>query len=521
MWSPEPAENLEILLYGLRYLRRRGPEGVGAALVDPQRGSIATRQATSQDEEVIFEGRLRQLSARIYCNGYEEHSAISLGQRRYITDARTSDVEERTKNTQPIHIIFDGRDGVTDAGVGVHNGNISRKQELVSCIRPRAPHLADVDSRFLIEYLMQQKRDGCSVELGVAMTMDKLIELDGAASVIFSDGKVMAAFRDVQGYRPLVYGEIGRSKVIVSESGFFEEAAAIYGREHARFVNDVMEGELLIVDAKGNLERRVLRELSALDVPQRLCSFEPHYMMDHLSIIRGASARSYRRRNGEQMAGHYERLLEGVDFVVPVVKSGISYAEGFSYRSGICLSSVLQKPSIREDVRPDARFFLGVKTKAQHSYVVDGEMIRSKRLAVIDDSLLRAHTVEKVYTLLKDAGARDVLFFSCWPPTPKGCPYGVDLHDDELIARELVSQGVIREDANGRFSYDLDEVNDGVTKLVRARITARHGDRYGTAGDLHIYYASIDVVRDNLPAGGYCFDCVVGGRDIGKISAKR
>ncbi len=506
VWSPHTEENLRVLLFGVEYAHRRGPEGKGVGFVNPYRpGAIVSTRANTPREIAEFGSTAKRMA-------HEIEARMSLGQTRYITDARhgvatLSETERKRflgQNTQPIHLAYDGLEGIVDQGLGVHNGHIRRKEELRTGVRIPAPSEAVVDSRFLIELYMQHLRDTGDEWRATQGIMEDLLSVDGAASVGFSNGKSLIAWRDARGYRPLWLGEVLGSKVFVSESGFFDEAIAAFGRGAVRQGRQLLPGEMARIMPDGTLETRVL-----VDAKPTPCLIEDVYLKD-ASSSDNADAHSIRRMReyiGRDLAEHYHDEIRNIDFVTPVVKSGIIYAEAFAHRSSRPLRSVLRKPM--RNYRD--RYFLSTKTARVHSFVVDSDEVQGKSIAVIDDSIMRGETVVEVYATLKDAGARKVKIFSAWPPTSFDCDYGVDYKSDELIAHTLVERGIIRQRGFGQpLEYDVDVVNREMSAILRERVRKKYGTRYGTADDLEVYYSPIPLIRRNQTTATACMRCVTG-----------
>lgn len=507
VWSPSTEENLEILLFGIEYLYRRGPEGKGAGFVNPFRGMIISTRANTPKSIKEFESTAKRMAFGV-------RARIALGQTRYITDERFDGRDHSKKlleaNTQPIHLAFDGLEELVDEAVGVHNGNIRQKKLLAQRISPSAPSTATVDSRYLIEYLMQETRTKGNPWDAARTVMDMLVQIDGAASVGFSNGKWLLAFRDPKGYRPLVYGTVEGSHVFVSESGFFEEAAALFGRAKVKFERSLRPGEMLLIDKTGKLETRVLYNIEAQSGTTAPCAFEEIYVKDQKSRAEGdgCSVTRVREMIGKSLADYYREELGGITAIVPVIKSGLTYAQAFAFASGIPYSNLLQKPIASED----ERFFLSVKSKRMHSFVVDSAEAAGATLAVIDDSIVRGDTIIEIYAALKDAGARAVKFFSAWPPKFFQCDYGIDTKRKELIAYKLIEQGIVPYEEGKPVTYDTNTANREITRLIREKVRERYGEKYGAVNDLNVFFAPIELVRGNLTTKTQCMYCVTGQR---------
>ena len=499
LWSPETSENLEILLAGIKYLHRRGPEGKGAAFVNPFRGTIISTRANTERSIQEFEGTVKRMA-------HDIRARMSLGQTRYITDDRPDQKEIIESNTQPIHLAFDGAHGLKQEAIGVHNGQIEKKELLGEKIYPSAPSIADVDSRFLFELYMQRLRQVADPWEATSMIMEELLEIDVAASVGFSDGDNLIAWRDAKGYRPLVLGKVKDSHVFVSESGYFDEAAALFGRSNVKIERQILPGEMILINSKGDLETRVLIDLDKNGSKRTPCNFEDIYIKDVHSLDNSGSISSRRIREniGKAMAEFYSKEIETIDFVIPVIKSGISYAQAFAFQSNKPYRDVLRKPVIKSN----ERYFLSIKTDRMHSFVVDNTEVRNKEVAVIEDSIMRGDTAVELYVTLKDAGAKNVKIFSAWPPTFFDCYYGVDVKSEELIAYQIKDKSILHYDQNNNFSYDIHQMNNSITELIREKVIAKYGNKYGDAKDLEIFYSPISLIKKTHSTKNACLRCI-------------
>ena len=509
VWAPTPETNIELLLLGVDYLERRGPEGKGFAVINPHRKVIARHSANTETELADFTS-----TAKRY--GLETHRAqIALGQTRYITDGRPEDKALISANTQPIHIAYDGEHDLDDQGVCVQNGQIEHKATLEARIASHASHKADVDTRVLNEYIMQTIRKHGDEWKAIGEVMETLIEIDGAASVGFSSGESLLFFRDPQGYRPLVYGKIKMpgddvaSHVVVSETGFFEEIASTYGRECVIEMKPVQPGEMIRIGSNGELERRLLVDIRKIGKKQRVCPFEEVYLMDRFSANGAFNGACSKNRNdlGAAIAEFYKEELKGANVVTPVVNSGISYAEGAAHHLGIAYKSFLGKP---QTGKKGERNFLLKKAghKKSHKFVVNSWEVKDKHMVIVDDSVMRGDTIASIYANLKDAGAASVTVLAIWPPTVSDCYHGVDFKNKELIASTLVDEGIITYDQNKGIQYDIHQVNGRVSELIRDRVRAEFNGDYGDMKDLNIRYGTIEMLKANISTDENCFDCV-------------
>jgi amidophosphoribosyltransferase len=250
--------------------------------------------------------------------------------------------------------------------------------------------------------------------------------LEGAYSVVALSQGTLIAFRDPHGFRPLVLGRIDEAGsnahgdwVVASESCALDLVGAEY-------VRDVERGEAVLVDEDG------LRSVQAVEPADAgsLCIFEFFYLARPDTQLAGVEVHGARVRMGERLA---EEAPADVDLVLPIPDSGTPAAIGFSRALGVPFSEGLIKNRYiaRTFIQPDkALRALGVRLKFNPLAEVAG-----KRVAVVDDSIVRGNTTRQIVQMLFDAGAAEVHVRVSSPPVIGQCFYGIDLADpDEMIA---------------------------------------------------------------------------------------
>ena len=230
----------------------------------------------------------------------------------------------------------------------------------------------------------------------------------------------MIATRDPHGFRPLVIGEVDGATVFASETC----ALHLIG---ARFVREVEPGEAVIVDKDG------VRSVS-MGAPARLpspCAFEFVYFARPDSRLFGGDVYGIRKALGRTLA---EEQPADVDVVIPVPDSGVTAALGYAealgrpFEMGLIRSHYVGRTFI--EPQSAIRNF-GVKLKLTPVR----EVIDGRRVAVVDDSIVRGTTSRKIVSMLRNAGAREVHFRVSSPPTRWPCYYGIDTPTRaELIA---------------------------------------------------------------------------------------
>ena len=232
----------------------------------------------------------------------------------------------------------------------------------------------------------------------------------------------MIGARDPLGIRPLVLGDLDGAYILASETC----ALDIIG---ARFVRDVRPGEVIIV-TKNGLESRFPFERT----PARFCIFEYVYFARPNSMLEGRNVYSVRKRIGEELAR--EAPVEA-DLVVPVPDSGTPAAIGFAQGSGIPFElGIIRNHYVgRTFIQPSAQIrHMGVRLK----HNANKALIEGKRVVLVDNSIVRGTTSQKIVQMMRDAGAREVHMRIASPPTMSSCFYGVDTPEKaKLLASRM------------------------------------------------------------------------------------
>ncbi len=408
VWAPgEDVANLTY--YGLYALQHRGQEAAGMAVSDGRR-------------TVVFKdlGLVSQVFDEQVLAGLKGH--IAVGHCRYSTTGSTT-----WENAQPTF-----RTTATGTGIALgHNGNLVNTAELRDEVAAgngrgngRSAPAATTDSD-LITDLLASTADDTGVEEAALRLLPRL---RGAFSLVFADDRTLYAARDAHGVRPLVLGRLERGWVIASETA----ALDIVG---ASWVREVEPGELLAVDADGIRSSRF-----AAPEPKG-CVFEYVYLARPDTSISGRSVHAARVEIGRRLAE--EHPVEA-DLVIPVPESGTPAAIGYAQGSGIPYGQGLVKNAYvgRTFIQPSQTIRqLGIRLKLNPLR----DVIRGKRLVVVDDSIVRGNTQRALVRMLREAGALEVHVRIASPPVRWPCFYGIDFATRaELVAGSLDTEGVRR-----------------------------------------------------------------------------
>jgi amidophosphoribosyltransferase len=416
VWAP--GEQVAKLTYfGIYALQHRGQEAAGIAVSDGS--SLVVFKDLGLVSQVFDESTLNTLQGH-----------IAVGHTRYSTTGSTT-----WENAQPSF-------RTTPAGTGLalgHNGNLVNTAELAREARAagiRSAIGATTDSEVLTALLAAHP--DVSVEQAA---MEVLPRLRGAFSLVFMDEHTLYAARDAQGVRPLVLGRLERGWVVTSESA----ALDIVG---ASFVREIEPGELLAVDEDG------LRSQHFANADPKGCVFEYVYLARPDTTIAGRSVHSARVELGRRLAREHPAEA---DLVIPVPESGTPAAIGYAEASGIPYGVGLVKNSYvgRTFIQPSQTIRqLGIRLKLNPLR----DVIRGKRLVVVDDTIVRGNTQRALVRMLREAGAVEVHVRISAPPVKWPCFYGIDFASRaELVANGLDIEGIrasIGADSLGHVSLE-------------------------------------------------------------------
>jgi amidophosphoribosyltransferase len=332
----------------------------------------------------------------------------AIGHTRYSTTGG-----EGLRNVQPFFAEFAG------GGFAVaHNGNITNAMTLQKQLQKRGAIFSSTSDTETILHLIAVSSGNGLVEKFI----DAITQLEGAFSLVGLSEKKMIGARDPLGIRPLVLGDLDGAYILASETC----ALDIIG---ARFVRDIKPGEMVIVTDKG-VESRFPFEKTK----PRFCIFEYVYFARPDSIIEGRNVYEARKKIGTELA--VESPVEA-DLVVPVPDSGVPAAIGFAQGSGIPFElGIIRNHYVgRTFIQPTAAIrHMGVKLK----HNANKRMLEGKRVVLVDDSIVRGTTSQKIVQMVREAGAREVHMRIASPPTMSSCFYGVDTPEKaKLLASRM------------------------------------------------------------------------------------
>lgn len=382
------------IYFGLLALQHRGQESAGIAVSDGK--SIRFHKGLGLVSEVFSEFELRKLAG-----------SIGMGHVRYSTTG-----DNTIENSQPL--VFGYSRGQMSIA---HNGNLVNASALRRELQEHGfIFQTTTDSEIIAATISREI--SCSADLIEAL-QKSMVKLEGSFSLIIMTEDKLIAARDPYGFRPLCLGRINDCIVVASETAALDTLDINHERE-------ISPGEILVIDNNGIHSYTVAKK-----VRRSLCVFEFVYFARPDSTISGTTVYSSRLRAGIKLAK--ERPVDA-DFVVGVPDSGTVAAMGFSQESGIPLAMGLVKNRYigRTFIQPTQRMRkMGVRLKLN----VLKEVVRGKRLVLVDDSIVRGTTSAQIVRILRDAGASQVHVRVASPPVTHSCYYGIDTSSrKELIA---------------------------------------------------------------------------------------
>ncbi|WP_424190318.1 amidophosphoribosyltransferase [Actinokineospora sp. G85] len=432
MWAPGE-DVAKLSYYGLYALQHRGQEAAGISVSDGRQ--IVVFKDLGLVSQVFDEQVLSSL-----------HGHVAVGHCRYSTTGSTT-----WENAQPTF-----RTTATGSGLSLgHNGNLVNTAEL----RDRAAERGITSMRGVTtdSDLLTGLLAAGAADKGIEQAaMELLPTVRGAYCLVFADESTLYAARDPHGVRPLVLGRLERGWVVASETA----ALDIVG---ASFVREVEPGELIAIDAEG------LRSSRFATPEPKGCLFEYVYLARPDTTISGRSVHSTRVEIGRKLAVEHPA---DADLVVPVPESGTPAAIGYAQGSGIPYGTALVKNAYvgRTFIQPSQTIRqLGIRLKLNPLR----EVIRGKRLVVVDDTIVRGNTQRALVRMLREAGALEVHVRIAAPPVSWPCFYGIDFASRaELIANGLDTEGIRRSIGADSLGYVSLEALVAASEQPKTRLCA-------------------------------------------------
>ena len=397
VYSPRNYDIAKDVYYGLYALQHRGQESCGIVVNDD--GLFFSHKDIGQVSNVFDAKNLSELPA----------ASMAIGHVRYGTTGGNS-----RRNTQPIEVNHQkGKLALA------HNGNISNAYDLRNELELSGAIFHTTSDTEIIAYILTRERLRTpSIEKAVFECMKYL---EGAYSIVMMSSSKLIAVRDPHGYRPLCYGMTGDGRYVIASESCALDAVG------AHFIRDIKPGEVMVFSREG-----VTSLTDAVGSKRnQICIFEYIYFARPDSVIDGVSVHEARQKAGEILAREH-----GVDadVVVGVPDSGLDAALGYSKYSGIPYGIGLIKNKYI------GRTFISPTQNERNSQVriklsPIASTVKGKRVVLIDDSIVRGTTCERIVRLIREAGAKEIHMRISSPPFTNPCYYGTDIDSkDKLIA---------------------------------------------------------------------------------------
>ena len=435
IFTPDNKDAKHSLYYGLCALQHRGQESAGMALCDTDgpMGNIYHHKGMGLVSEVFHKETLDTLTGN-----------IGIGHVRYSTTGQSC-----IENAQPLILNY-----LKGTLALVHNGNIKNAADLRDNLQKEGAVFRGTTDSEVIAYLIAKERTRCGT-IEEAVTKVAGFLKGGYALIVMSPRKIIG-IRDPLGLKPLCLGRRGNEYILSSES-------CALNAIDAEFVRDIEPGEIVSITKDG-----ISSDRSLCQCKHAHCIFEYIYFARLDSCMDGISVYNSRIKAGRLLAQSYP---VDADLVVGVPDSGLTAAVGYSQESGIPFGLAFYKNSYvgRTFIKPTQQ----ERESAVHMKLsVLPEVVRGKRLVLIDDSIVRGTTIAGLITLLKKAGAVSVHVRISSPPFLYPCYYGTDVPSNkELIAADNSPEEIARRIGADSLGYmkleDLSAMSDNLP-LCRA-----------------------------------------------------
>ncbi len=390
---------LEEVYLGLYALQHRGQECAGIAWCDS--GRIAAAKGMGLLHNAIEQQCLTQKDA-----------SCAIGHVRY-----TPLPGSQQHNVLPI-----GANYARGAVAIAHDGLITNLRELTSQLEKQGAIFQSSTDSEAILHLMAHKSHMQPLDA----LIDSLRKINGSYAVIVLLNGALVAARDPWGFKPLIIGTKDDNYYAASESC----ALDIVG---ADLLRDVEPGEIVVMDERGTRSLRIHQNNGCRGMR---CSFEYVYTARPDSIIDGRSVYDARKEMGKLLAE--QSPCPEAEITAGMPDSGTIAALGYAERSKIPLEmGVVRNRYVgRTFIQPTQKVReLGVKIKLNPI----SEVFDNKKAVVIDDSIVRGTTAERVVSMIRESGASEVHLRIASPPVLHPCRYGIDTRKEETLAAVRMS----------------------------------------------------------------------------------
>lgn len=433
MYDFDGADVASTIYYGLFALQHRGQESCGIVVSDTSgpKGKVLSYKGMGLVNEVFAPENLEQMKGD-----------IGVGHVRYSTAGSST-----RENAQPLVLNY-----VKGTLALAHNGNLINAPQLRKELEyTGAIFQTTIDSEVIAYYIARERLNSQSAEEAVRRACQRL---KGAYALVVTSPRKLIGARDPYGFKPLCIGKRDNSYIITSETCALDTIGAT-------FVRDVLPGEVVTISPEKGIESDMTMALPK--EKEARCIFEYIYFARPDSHIDGVSVYASRIKAGKFLA--QDSPVEA-DLVTGVPESGNAAALGYSLASGIPYGTAFVKNSYV------GRTFIKPKQSSRESSVqvklnVLREAVAGKRVIMIDDSIVRGTTSDRIVRMLRDAGATEVHVRISSPPFLWPCYFGTDIPArEQLIAYNRTIEEIcqiIGADSLGYLGIDrLKEMAEGL-----------------------------------------------------------
>ena len=419
------------IYYGLFALQHRGQESCGIAVTNTHgTREVLSKKGLGLVNDVFNEKELQGLQGN-----------LGVGHVRYSTTDGNN-----VENIQPLVLHY--VKGVLNIA---HNGNLVNAAELRKELAyTGAIFQTSTDSEVIAYHIARARLHTERVEQAVKIAIQKI---KGAYALVISSPRKLIGVRDPYGLKPLCIGKKGNTYFLASESCAISAAGG-------EFIRDVKPGEIVNISRKG-----VFSDMSMVipDKQQSRCIFEYIYFARTDSTMDEVNIYDARSKAGKVLAESYPVQA---DLVVGVPDSGLVAAKGYSEQSGIPYGMAFHKNSYvgRTFIKPtQSERVSSVRIKLN----VIEQVVKDKRIILVDDSIVRGTTVAGIIKMLKNAGAKEVHVRVSSPPFLHPCYFGTDVPTNEQLIAHTHTQEEIREKigADSLGYMEVDKLNSMVGDL--------------------------------------------------------
>jgi amidophosphoribosyltransferase len=426
----------ELAYYGLFALQHRGQESAGIVTSDGKQFRVHRGMGLVPQ---VFNGEIL----------HDLVGHIAVGHTRYSTTGSS-----HLRNAQPLTVDC-ARGQIAIA----HNGNLTNAAQLREELEASGSIFqTTVDSEIILHLMAQPSFNGATSSLTHAVR-----RIEGAYSLVLMTEEALIGVRDPHGFRPLCLGRIGDGWVLASETCALDLI-------HAKFLRDIEPGEIIIINKEGVTSMQAFPDRTQ----RAFCIFEYVYFARPDSTIANRNVYKVRVEMGRQLAREHP---VAADVVVPVPDSGNCAALGYSEESKIPFEmAFVRNHYVGRSFLQPSQLIRDFDVRVKLNLIA--ELVRGKRVVVVDDSIVRGTTCKTRVNTLKEAGAKEVHVRVSCPPHMHPCVYGIDFPDR--------------------------------SKLMAANYSVENIRKYLNADSLHYLSQDGMIAATGLPKESFCMACYDG-----------